>query len=303
MNLDHLKTFREVVRLGSFSEVARKMAITQPAVSFQVQKLEQQLGARLIDRTQRGVVPTTAGKRLLRFAVTVEKERERLRLDLDELREEVSGDLLIAASTMPGEYLLPPLVSRFKRLHPAIRVQVDVSDSLTVIERVRNNSYEVGFCGTAPEGQDLTSFRMAGDEIVLIVPPDHPFAGRSDIAFAELPGEPLIFREATSGTQRSVERFLSGAGLDVSTWVPTLILGSTQAVVSAVAAGAGIGFVSNLALTPCLQQGYVRQVGIKGLRLQRDFYCIYHREMVVSRLLGEFLQYIELGAAHDAGTE
>jgi len=298
MNIEYLKTFREVVSLGSFSEVAKKLSITQPAVSFQIQKLEQQLGARLIDRTQRTITLTAAGKRLLRFAELVETEREQLLNDLEEMRDEVSGELLIAASTIPGEYLLPRLLSEFKKLHPAVRVQVDVSDSLTVIKGVRENSYEVGFCGVPPEGHDLTSFKIAGDEIVLIVPPEHPFAGKGEVTLSDFEGEALIFREATSGTQRSLESALSNAGIDSRKWVPNLILGTTQAVISAVAAGAGIALVSNLAIKQSLALGQVRQVSVREMQLSRDFYCIFRQERVETRLLNEFIGFIRIGASH-----
>jgi DNA-binding transcriptional LysR family regulator len=298
MNLDYLKTFQDVVKLGSFSEVAKKLSISQPAVSFQVQKLEQELGIRLIDRTQRAMTLTTAGKRLLRFAESVGAEREHLQHDLEQMREQVSGDLLITASTIPGEFLLPPLLAIFKQRHPAVRVQVAVSDSLTVINGVADNTYEIGFCGMAPEGQELESFKVAGDEIVLIVFPEHPFAQRSDVLPTELEGEPLIFREATSGTQRNLETRLSQAGLDLRKWVPNLILGTTQAVVSAVEDRAGIAFVSNLAIQKSLKLGLIRQVTVKGLRMNRDFHCIYRRERVVSRLLEEFINFVQVEASH-----
>jgi len=297
MNIDHLKTFQEVIRLGSFSEVARKLAISQPAVSFQIQKLERELGMRLIDRTQRAITLTAAGKRLLRFAESIEAERDRLQHDLEQMREEISGDLLIAASTIPGEFLLPTLLAKFKQRHPAVKIQVDVSDSLTVINRVRDNTYEVGFCGMAPEGQDLTSFKVASDEIVLIVFPEHPFARKGEVSPDELEGEPLIFREASSGTQHSLESRLSRAGLDLRKFIPNLVLGSSQAVVSTVAAGAGIAFVSNLAIEKSLALGLVRQVDVRGLRLRRDFYCIYRQERVVSRLLEGFINFIKIEAA------
>ncbi|OGO23053.1 MAG: hypothetical protein A2144_11930, partial [Chloroflexi bacterium RBG_16_50_9] len=248
MNLEYLKTFREVVRLGSFSEVAKKLSLSQPAVSFQIQMLENELGIRLIDRNQRTIIPTTAGKRLLRFAESTEVEREQLQRDLEQMREEVSGELVIAASTIPGEFLLPPLLAEFRQLNPAVRIRVTVSDSMTVINRVRDNTYEVGFCGMAPAGQDLESFRVAVDEIVLIVFPDHPFAQRGEVSRADLAGEPLIFREDTSGTQQNLESQMYRIGFDLRKWVPNLVLGSTQAVVSAVEARAGIAFVSNLAI-------------------------------------------------------
>ncbi|HUT68723.1 MAG TPA: selenium metabolism-associated LysR family transcriptional regulator [Dehalococcoidales bacterium] len=298
MNIDHLKTFQEIVRLGSFSEVAKKLGVSQPAVSFQIQKLEHQLGMRLIDRTQRAITLTAAGKRLLRFAESVESERDLLQHDLEQMREKVSGDLLIAASTIPGEFLLPPLLAKFKQRHPAVKIQVDISDSLAVINRVRDNTYEVGFCGMAPEGRDLASFKVAGDEIVLIVFPEHPFARKGEVSPDELEGEPFIFREATSGTQRSLESRLSQSGLDLRKFIPNLILGTTQAVVSAVTAGAGIAFVSNLAIKKSLALALVRQVGVRGLHLSRDFYCIYRQERVVSRLLEGFINFIKIEATH-----
>lgn len=297
MNIEHLKTFQEIIKLGSFSEVAKKLGISQPAVSFQIQKLEQELGVRLIDRSQRAITLTQAGKRLLRFAEAVEGEREKLRQDIEQMRDKVSGELAIAASTIPGEYLLPTLLAGFKQRYPAVKIQVEVSDSLTVISKIRDNIYEVGFCGIAPEGKDVASVRIAGDEIVLIVFPGHPFAGKGEVAPEELAGEPFIFREETSGTQKNLEKLLMKGGIDIKKWTPQLVLGSTQSVIAAVAAGAGIAFVSNLAIKQCTAQGTVQQVGVKGLRLTRDFYCVYRQERVVSRLLEVFINFIKTESA------
>ena len=298
MNIEQLYTFQEVARLGSFSEVAKKLGISQPAVSFQVQKLEQELGVRLIDRSQRAVALTAAGKRLLAFAEAVDMEREHLKYDLEQLRDEVAGDLFISASTIPGEYLLPPLLVKFKQQHPAVKIQVDVSDSLTVIGNVSNNTAEIGFCGVVPEGRDLEFFRIAGDEIVLIVPPAHPFAKKGEVDAAELAGEPFIFREATSGTRHSLQGLLAKAGVDMKKWTPQLVLGSSQAVVLAVAAGAGVAFVSDLAVKS-LAPGRVATVGVRGLKLDRDFFCVYRKERIVSRLHREFINFIRIEAAGD----
>jgi len=297
MNLDYLRTYLEVVKTGSFSEVAKKLSISQPAVSFQIQKLERDLGVRLIDRAQRTITMTEAGRQLLRFAERVEQERAHLLQDLDRLREEVAGDLVIAASTIPGEFLVPPMLGEFKALHPGIGAQIAISDSLSVIAGVQNGDYEVGFCGIAPEGRELESFKMAEDEIVLIVFPDHPFAQRDEISFVELEDEPLIFREETSGTQRVLEFSLLKAGFELEKWSPKLILGTTQAVVSAVEAGLGIAFVSSLAIKKSLVLSLIKVVTVSGVRLKRDFFCIYRKERVVSRLLGEFIAFIQTKAS------
>ncbi len=301
MNLDYLRTYLEVVKFGSFSEVARKLGISQPAVSFQIQKLEGDLGVRLLDRNQKTITMTEAGRRLLLFAKFVEEERNRLRHDIDQLREEVTGNLIIASSTIPGEFMLPSLLARFKALHPAIRAQVKISDSLTVINGVRDGDYEVGFCGVAPEEQALESFKVAEDEIVLIVFPEHPFAGRGEVSFAELEGEPIIFREDTSGTQKSLQKLLDKAGFDLREWEPHLVVSTTQAVVSSVEAKAGIAFVSNLAIKKSLTLGLVRQITVKGLRLIREFYCVYRKSKLGSRLQEEFITFVEEDSSHSLG--
>jgi DNA-binding transcriptional LysR family regulator len=299
MNIEQLNTFREIVKLGSFSEVAKKLGISQPAVSFQIQKLEQELGVRLIDRSQRVISLTQAGQKLLHFAEMVETGRGNLLEELKQMREDIAGDLNAAASTIPGEFLVPPLLAEFKKRHPAVRIRLEISDSLKVIERVRESACEIGFCGIIPEGKDLASTKIAEDEIVLVVFPAHPFAGKKEIKPEELDGEPFIYREDTSGTQRSLEKMLSKAGLDVRKWKPSMLLGSTQAVVSAVAAGAGIAFVSNLAIKNCLAQGAVKQVSVRGLKATRDFYCVYRPEKIVSRLLENFISFIQAETAHD----
>jgi len=291
VNLYYLRTYLEVIRLGSFSKVAKKLSISQPAVSFQIQKLEQELGVRLIDRQQKILTMTEAGKRLLVFAKLVVKEHQALAHDFEQLREEVTGNLAIAASTIPGDFILPPILSEFKRQHPAVGIQVVVSNSTTVIAGVGSGIYEVGFCGMALEGQEMESFKIAEDEIVLIVFPEHPFARRQEVSFLEVTAEPLIFREETSGTRRSVESLLLKAGFDLSQCKPTLLLGTTEAVVSAVEARAGIAFVSNLAIKKSLALDLAKVVKVEGLRLRRDFFCIYRKEMIVSRLLGEFITF------------
>lgn len=298
MNLDYLRTYLEVIKTGSFSEVARKLSISQPTVSFQIQKLERDLSVRLIDRSRKTIIMTEAGKRLLRFAEFVEEERARLLDDVEQLREEVVGDLVITASTVPGEFLIPAILSEFKVQHPAVGIRVAVSDSLTVINDVQNGAYEVGFCGAMPEGRDLESFKIAEDEIVLIVFPEHPFANRPEVSPMELVGEPLIFREETSGTQRSVESQLLLAGFNLGQGAPKLILGTTQAVVSAVEEKAGIAFVSSIAIKKSCALGLVKVVELEGLRLRRDFFCIYREERIVSRLLGEFVAFVQAGAPY-----
>lgn len=292
MNLEFLRTYIQVVRMGSFSEVAKRQAISQPAVSFQIRKLEQDLGIQLVDRSKKAIAMTDAGRRLLRFAETIEKEHEQLSRDLDTLRAEVGGDLIIVASTIPAEFLLPPLLGEFKTSHPATSAQMIVTDSVGVIAGVEDGLYKIGFCGIPVEDNSIESFAIGSDEIVLIVYPDHPFALRKEIAFSELEGQPLVVREQTSGTHLSLRSLLSESGHDIRKITPNLVLGTTQALVSAVELKAGIAFISNLAIRKSVKLGLVKQIRIEGLKLKRNFYCIYNKERTTTRLLQEFITFI-----------
>jgi DNA-binding transcriptional LysR family regulator len=294
MNLEYLKTYLELIKLGSFSAVAKKLSISQPAVSFQIQKLEHDLGVRLINRNQKNITLTDAGKRLLKFANVVDGEEAGLLKDLGHMRTEVGGELLIAASTTPGEYILPVLFGEFLNQNPAVKARVAVEDSTAVISGVKEGVYEVGFCGSVPpKGQGFESFKIAEDEIIIIVFPDHPLAGRKQIDYEDIAGESLIFREPTSGTQKTLEALMTKAGFNINHLKPRLTLGSSQAIVGAVESRAGVAFVSNLAAKKSLQLGTVKQLNLNGVRLKRDFYCIYYTERLATRLVQEFVDFIK----------
>jgi len=297
VNLDYLKTYSMVVELGSFSEAARRLSLSQPAVSFQIQRLESELGVRLLDRKEKAVSMTEVGKRLFRFTGVIKQEETKFMNDLDQIRNEVVGDLAIVASTIPSEFIVPPLLGEFKHLYPSTRPSVTMFDSYTAIARVQEVAYEVGFCGIIPEGLELESFKIAEDEIVLVVFLEHPFARRENISLKELEKEPLIFRNRTSGTQGSLEAMLLDKGYDLRRCSPTLVLGSTQAIVSAVEAGIGIAFVSNLAIKKSLALGMVKVVPVDELNLKRSFYCIYRKERLISRLLQEFIAFCQARAS------
>lgn len=292
MNLEYLKTFLEVKRIGSFSEVAKRLGISQPAVSFQIGKLERELGVRIFERSHAGISLTPAGIRLVAFAEATEKSVAVLERDIETLRENVVGDLEIGASTIPGEYILPARLAEFKKRHPAVRITVNTADSRKVVAGVRRGRYAVGFCGLPPNQPDLESFPFAADEIVLVTSAHHPLASVGQISVEALAGEPFISRAATSGTQDSLKQLVSRAGYDTRAWQTSMVLGSTQAVISAVESGAGIAFVSNLALERSLAAGTLKRVSVDGLDLARRFYCVYRRDSLTSRLMTEFVDFI-----------
>ncbi|MDD5402623.1 MAG: LysR family transcriptional regulator [Dehalococcoidales bacterium] len=292
MNLDYLITFRELVRLGSFSAVARHLSISQPAVSFQIQKLESDLSATLIDRSQKKLKLTDAGRIVLAFAKSINDEHARLQSALDRLREDITGELKIASSTIPGEFLVPPLLGEFMASHSDITARVDIMDSAVVIDGVKYGDYKIGFCGLLPPETDgLSSFKIASDEIVLIASPNHPLALKNEASLDDLAGYSLVSREITSGTRQSLELSLADLNFDLNKLKTRLMLSNTEAVVSAVEAGNGIAFVSSIGARKNLGIGSIRKISIAGLAVQRDFYCIHYAGETNSRLIEEFLTF------------
>jgi len=293
MNLDYIKTFAELARVGSFSEVAKRLSLTQPAVSFQIHKLELDFGVRLINRSHKGISLTEAGKRLYEFAVDLNGKSERLLLDLAYLKEDVSGELLIATSTTPGEYILPTLLGEFLGIHRCVSAHVAVEDSTVVIDGVQQGVYELGICGVEPpKRKGLEHFKIASDEIMLVAHPAHPLARKGHISLEQIKHIDLIFREPSSGTHKTLVQLMKSYGLRLESITPRMTLGSSQAIVAAVEAQAGVAFVSSLAVRKQLESGALKSIVLGAATLKRDFYCLYFANRTATKLLSELIAFL-----------
>ncbi|HID64454.1 MAG TPA: LysR family transcriptional regulator [Anaerolineae bacterium] len=302
MNLDHVRSFLEVIKRGSLSEAARTLGVSQPAVSNQIKRLERELGVELLVRGERGVVSlTAAGEAFLAFAGQVAAAHEEMLQRLNHLKEEVSGELVIAASTTPGEFVLPQLLSDFKARYPQVEAKVTIADTRDVVEKVLAHECDIGFIGAPIERPRLTLDPLLKDEIVLAVYPDHPFAGRETIRLEELQGQRLILREEGSGTRRSLEQLLAERGEKLPENNVVLVLGSTHAIIEAIQARLGIGFVSAFAVSRLQASGQLCPVPIAGLSLTRDLFIAYEEGQLSTRLRQEFLTFAREWAHSRAG--
>jgi DNA-binding transcriptional LysR family regulator len=299
MNLEQLRTLVAVVEHGSMSAAARALRISQPAVTKQMQRLEQELDVPLLVRGPRQRVSlTAAGEQVLAFAREFLAGLETLHQELALLKDMDRGSLTLAASTIPGEYLLPALLAAFRRQYPRIQAQLTITDTSDVARRVLSGEAGVGFVGAAVERPGLRLERLVGDEIVLAVPPDHPFAARKRVPFDALRGQPLIMREPGSGTRRSLEEALAAAGKSLPHEDVVLTLGSSQAVLQAVQQGLGLGFISARAATQRQAAGTLACVRLEGLDLTRDFYLAYLPSRLADSAVAAFLAFTRSQFAH-----
>ena len=279
MEFEELESFIVVARLGNFSKAAGERHLTQPCISRHVQRLERELGLQLLDRRRGAVEVTNAGRQLLKYA---EESVEHQRRFLASLRNDalpLVGHLRIAASTTPGEFLVPGWVAGFTGVHPQVHSQVFIADSAEVVQELRERRWDLGFIGTRFPGRGLVYEEVAQDEVVLAVPPTHPFAQRSEVALAELEGQPFLEREGGSGTLSSFRSALTYRGLPFPRYQVVMVLNSTPAILSAVGSGYGLGLVSVWALAHRNPNEIVK-VRIRELPRSRPLYMVRERRLL-----------------------
>ncbi|HEX2912406.1 MAG TPA: LysR family transcriptional regulator [Chloroflexia bacterium] len=295
MNLSQMQMFLEVVRRGSLSEAARQHNLTQPAVTRKMQRLEKELRVELFERGEgHQIALTRAGRDFLVFAEKVLADYRALQENWHAQRNDVQGPLRLVASTTPGEFVVPRLLAKFTARYPNVKPTMMIVDSAEVEEKLIAHECDAGFSGKAPEKASLEAHRIMDDEIVLVVPPGHPLVarGQGEVDLAELEGAVFLEREEGSGTMQSVHRILAGHGQSLPPHKTAMALGSTQAIISAVAAGLGIGFVSALATEDT--GGRIVPLRLRGLPLKRELYLVFEagHDQSASLLVREFLSFI-----------
>lgn len=296
MEIEDLQMFVESVRLGSLTKAGRALGVSQPTVSRRIQRLESELGQALLDRSGQSVSPNRAGLAVLRFAEGVLTRRQELDRDL-QLLPHVEGDIAIAASSTPGEWLVPNLLAEFALLHPSVRPRLHVMDSQTVETCVVERHCNVGFMGRRPRPGFCCSFQVAEDELCLAVPERHEFASRASVDPGDLLSLPFMERPQGSGTRQIVEEAMANAGVPYSGRRIVAEMSSSHALLSAVAAGRGVSFIS------CSQvRGApgVRGVSVEGIGLHRPIYLL-HLDRRLPPAVEAFVRFVRCRVAGAGG--
>jgi DNA-binding transcriptional LysR family regulator len=262
-------------------------------VSQRIAVLEKELRVSLFDRRAGRISLTEAGQRLYGYARKILDLHEQARKDLGGFHPPVSGDLPIAASSVPGECFLPALLSAFHEKHPHVHVRATVSDSGSVMKDVEKGQASLGLVGQKAEKSNLESRPIGRDSLVLIVPSGHPWATRRSISLKTLTSEPLIIRELGSGSRGALEKSLERVEASLADLNTTLELGSNAAIKDAVRRGLGVAFLSQLAVQRELDAGELKTVTVKGLDLERHFYVVYHRRRPLPPAASVFLHFLE----------
>ena len=274
MTFRQFEIFLAVARAKSFTRAAEALHLSQSTLSVHVAELERELGVRVFDRVGRAVTITEAGRLLEEHAKRIASTLASARQTMDELRGLERGSLVIGARTSTGIYVLPAVVSEFRRRYPGIAVSLRIANSRVIEERVRGDEVDLGIVG----GHILRPTEpcvAAGflDELVLIVPPGHPWAKRREVTPGELTTTPLLMREEGSATRQVTERTLRQAGVKFTTGME---LDHIEAIKQAVMAGLGVAFVSIHAVRGELATRRLCVLRLKRLRVRRHFHIIHN---------------------------
>ena len=296
MDLHALEVFCKIVELRSFSRAAEAVLLTQPTVSGHIKALETELGLRLFDRAGRRVTPTRAGELLHTYARRILALRDEAHQAINEHKGGLKGHLTVGGSSIPGAYILPALVTAFKRAHPEVSVTLHVIDSREIVRGVIEGTYEVGMVGARFEEGRIHYEPFTQDELVLAVPADHPWAGRSSVRLAELAGQAFIMRERGSGTRKVMERALTEHDVDPGGLRVVLEVTGNEAVRQTLRAGAGVAVISRRAIQDDIRCKTLTALRIHGVKLLRDFFLVTHRSRSRSPLGNAFLSFLQQSA-------
>lgn len=289
MDLEHLRAFVETVRRGSFSLAAEALNLSQPAVSRRISRLEAEVGQKLLDRLRPVATPTRAGLALFTFAERTLAEWDRLLPSLP-AQGELAGALQIAASSVPAEAVLPPLLAEFCRRHGGVEPHLHVMNSETVQECVRRHHCDVGFLGRPSRSPMLHQVPVAQDEVVLALPPAHRLAGRAEVEVADLAGEPFVVRESGSGTWDAVLDALAVQGRSLPPKRVAAEVAGAHAHLAAIASGQGIGFVS-LLVAEHTGHADIATARLREVRILRAIHMLFDPRRL-SRLAQVFVDFM-----------
>ena len=292
---DSMRVFITVADKKNFSKAAKALSLTQPAVSFQIQTLEQYYQTMLFDRVNRHVKLTAAGELLLDYAIHMNNLQAELERNMQQLTGHVKGELLIGASTTIGEYILPYVVGSFKQDYPDVNVTIQIMNTKEISSAVESKTFDLGIIeGPLEQSDVIEAHNFLEDELVLAIPSDHPFAKKESITLEELKELPYITREPGSSSRLIFEQALIDADFDIEDLNIVMELGSTTSIKSAIMGGLGVSTISKWAVQDLVKAGKVAALNVQGLTLKRSFHIILNQEKFHSEATGKFLDFLDV---------
>ena len=301
LNPMRLAVFSTVVERQSFSRAAEELLMSRPAVSLQVRALEAALGMRLFDQ-RRGARLTEAGRLVYDFAVRIHREVVSVRAELHDLAGGLAGAVTLGATQTPGSYILPGLLARFQRLHPAAQIRLHIHTSAIVSDEVQRGRWDFGVVSErTPILTGIQAEPVWTETNVVIAPPDHPLAGLPSVPLAALAGVTFVTGPPPPAGEPDLDTALKRAG-----YAPRRVVmevGTPEAGKQAVLQGAGLAEVCQRAVESELASGHLVALPLEGVALTEQFYIIFRRGHRFSPLAQNLLAFLRADARGPAAGE
>lgn len=290
MDIHHLRVFASVFKNRSFSKASEELHLTQPTISNHIKALEDEFDCKLFDRLGRTILPTKEAEVLYSHSMELIERMNNLREAVGLMRKDISGKLIIGASTIPGVYLLPGFMSEFRKKFPSISFQILISDSKGILDNISRHELLLGIVGAKLGNEHIKYMPFIEDELIVVSSP-HLSKNRM-MTLQELLKFPMVLREEGSGTRKETEKFLANKGLSLENVHIAGVFGSTDAIKQAVKAGLGVSILSKFSVADELKYKILEEIKLTDIQMKRRFYIVTHKKRTLPRLYETFLNFI-----------
>jgi DNA-binding transcriptional LysR family regulator len=279
MDFDQLETFLEVARLSSFSRAAEKRFRTQPAISAQIRSLEEEVGARLLDRSGGKVSLTSPGKEFQKYAEDAVQARRAILLHLAEMERVPRGEIVVGANEATCLHILPEVFASFKQQYPNVNVSINRAERSRIVEQIIDNTVDFGIVSMPITDTRLTVVPIHKDELVIITSPEHPLAKLKSATIEQVAEHPLLLPQA-GRTRDAIDNALSERRLKPNI---SMELDSSELLKRFVAAGLGIGFIGRSSVVEDVRAGVLAAIPVAETPMRRDLALVFRKDKALSR--------------------
>ncbi|MCW8824996.1 MAG: LysR family transcriptional regulator [Gammaproteobacteria bacterium] len=288
ITIRQLEIFIAVSRAESYTQAAKAVHLTQPAVSMQIKQLEHQLGIPLFEQLGKKIYLTEAGKEIYQHARNIVEQLSEMETFIDNLKGLNHGKLRISVATT-ANYFAPTLLSTFYQRFPGVTVSLDITNRQTLIQQLEENEVDLVIMGQPPKNMALDAIPFMDNPLVIIAPTKHPLSKKKKITLSQLEDEVFLVRESGSGTRIAMENFFKKHNLQLTTGME---ISSSEAIKQSVSAGMGLGIIQVDAIQTELTLKQLVILNVEHLPIQRHWYIVHRKGKRLSMLANAFKQFI-----------
>jgi len=290
MNLNQLKIFYMAAKRGNLSKAAEDLFITQPAVTKGIQRLQEHYDIRLMDRFGKKMVLTNAGEVLFKIAEKIFELEKHAEENIREFKQRKKGRIRIQASESFGAYYLPSIMNPFSKAHPLIHISVNILPTEHVVQNLADLKCDIGFISYPIAHEKIRIREILEDQLVFILPPEHPICRHKHFKPQHLEGNPMIVHEKKSTPHQVFHEFVKKNDITVTS---SLELSSNRAIKLAVENGLGIALISRKVADEEIQTGKLTAIPLSDQSIKRKFYLVHHKEKFISDTLQGFIDQVD----------